>query len=80
MNEMILSQANAWGFPCACSVRGNYQILPQQKTERWILQLVEERWFLLVGDVPQINLRPQEATVFLERRLSSGTQLESIEF
>jgi hypothetical protein len=78
MNEMIFSQANAWGFPCACSVQGNCQILPQQKTERWTLQLVGDRWLLLVGDVPQINLHPQEATVFLERRRSCEN-LEAVE-
>jgi len=67
MNESILNQAYAWGFVCNQAVNGNWQILPRQKTQRWELQLVEDKWLLLVGAVPQVNLHPDEAIAFLKR-------------
>ncbi len=68
MNETILSQANTWGFVCDSDDRGKCKILPSKKTERWKLQLVGERWLLIVGDVPQMLCHPTEAIAFLERR------------
>lgn len=68
MREAVLNQAKSWGFICEEDTQGIWQILPQQSTERWKMQLVEERWLLIIGDVPQINLHPYEAISFLERR------------
>jgi len=74
MIEEILSKAEAWNFVCQCDHHNKCQILPQQKTERWKLLLVADRWMLIVGDVPQINLRPEEALVFLKSRRSHNRQ------
>jgi hypothetical protein len=79
MIEKILTQAKAWGFVCEYDLQGNWHILPQQETERWKLQLVGDRWLLLIGDVPQINLHPPEAIIFLSRRWSSSKNLETRE-
>ncbi|HEY9729772.1 MAG TPA: hypothetical protein V6D50_25260 [Chroococcales cyanobacterium] len=71
MNESLLIKAKNWGFLCQGSPTGNWEILPQQATKRWRLQQAEERWLLLVADVPQINFHPDEAIAFLERRRNS---------
>lgn len=70
MKEIVLKQAKAWRFLCQEDSQGNWQILPQQPADRWELQQVEDRWLLLVGDVPQVNLHPHEVISFLERRHS----------
>ena len=69
INDKICIQAQIWGFMCDCDAQGKCQILPQKTTERWKLQLAEDRWLLIVGDVPQILFHSVEAQVFLERRL-----------
>ncbi len=72
MTEDVLSQASAWGFDCNSEDDGNWQILPQQKNEKWKLQLMGDIWLLSVGNVPQISLHPHEVIAFLElRRYSS---------
>lgn len=71
MTESVLSQASAWGFVCNCEPAGTWQILPQQKNERWKLQLEGDRWLLIVGDVPQIRFPSHEAIAFLELRRPS---------
>lgn len=68
MNDSTLSQARSWGFICNLDIQGKWQILPQQAVEGWKLQLVEDRWLLIVNGVPQILCHPSEAVVFLERR------------
>lgn len=70
MTNRVLSQASSLGFTCECDQIGNWQILPFRQAERWKLQQVGERWLLLVGDIPQVNLHPPEAIAFLERRSS----------
>ncbi len=70
MVETVLSQATEWGFVSNENIQGKRQILPQHQTERWQLQQAGDRWMLLVGGVPQVNLQPYEALAFLERRLS----------
>lgn len=70
MNDSIVSQALSWGFICDLSIPSKWQILPQQAGEGWRLQLVGDRWLLIVNDVPQILCHPSEVTVFLERRLA----------
>lgn len=70
MNERILSQAQAWGFPQKRDGEGNWSIYPKKKTERWQLSQAKERWLLVVGGIPQINMTNEEVLVFLERRLS----------
>lgn len=77
MTENILSQANAWGFICHSEPNGSWQILPQQKNERWKLQLEGDRWLLIVGNVPQISFHPHEAIVFLKLRRSSSKHSKS---
>jgi hypothetical protein len=70
MNEQILGQAQAWGFPQEKDSEGNWSIYPQNKIERWRLSQAKERWLLVVDGVPQINLTSKETLVFLKRRLS----------
>ena len=70
MTNCVISQASSLGFACECDQTGNWQILPSQGTERWELHQAGERWLLLVGGVPQVNLHPPEAIAFLERQFS----------
>jgi hypothetical protein len=72
MIKSLLSQAQAWGFLCQRDHAGNWQILPQQSDTRWKLQQAGDRWLLLIGDVPQVNLPSPEAIAFLERRLGES--------
>ncbi len=78
MTERILSQASSWSFLCERDREGNWQILPHQKTERWFLQQVGDKWLLVVGNVPQVNLHPPEAMSFLERRRKRCKTLEAV--
>lgn len=78
MVENIVSQALSWGFVCECDHLGNMQILPSRETGRWELHEVGDRWLLLVGGVPQVNLHPVEAIAFLERRSSRTEASEDI--
>lgn len=78
MTEMILSQAEKWGFICDDAIPGKWQIFPQQKTEKWKLQVVGDRWLLVVGEVPQMNLRPEETLAFLQRRRSNLKNLKVV--
>jgi len=70
MKETVLKQARAWGFICQKDTQETWEILPKQPTERWKMKLVEDRWLLIVGNVPQINFYPHEAIAFLERHRS----------
>jgi hypothetical protein len=70
MIETVLKQALVWGFVCEEDSQGNWQILPQKPTERWQVKRIRDRWLLLVGNVPQVNLHPDEVISFLERRRS----------
>lgn len=75
MNDSIFSQAQAWGFICDIDIQGKWQILPQQAVEGWKLQQIEDRWLLIVNDVPQILCHSSEAAEFLERRRPIGKPL-----
>lgn len=77
MTMNVLNQAKVWGFICKLDQNDNWQILPQQKTARWELRIVVDRWLLLVADVPQAYLHPPEALAFLKRRQSSRKELEA---
>jgi hypothetical protein len=68
MTDRILDRAHAWGFVCDRSSNGNWSILPQGKAERWKLQMLEDRWLLMIGNVPQVSCRSEEVIAFLERR------------
>lgn len=76
--QNIINQASSWGFVCKSEPLGKWKILPHQKTARWELQQVEDRWLLLVNGVAQVNLYPAEALVFLERRWSSRLQRQAV--
>ncbi len=68
----MLKKATEWGFVCNEDNQGNKQILPQNPTDRWKLQQIGEKWLLLIGNVPQVNLHLPEAIAFLERRRDSA--------
>lgn len=65
--DSTVSQAKTWGFICHCQESNLWLILPQQPNQRWKLQQFENRWILLVGDIPQLRLHTSEAIAFLER-------------
>lgn len=73
MNTQVLNQAQSWGFVCNVSLQGRWQIFPQDQTEQWKLQQLEEKWLLTVNGIPQLNLHPSEIITFLERRLSNNS-------
>jgi hypothetical protein len=57
------------GFICDCQKSKSLLISPPpQPNQRWILQQDEDRWILIVGNVPQIRLYTSEAIAFLEAR------------
>jgi len=68
MVQSVLDQASSCGCVYKCDSFGNCKILPPQKTARWELQQVKERWLLVVGGVAQVKLYPEEAEAFLKRR------------
>jgi hypothetical protein len=79
MAQNILNQASSWEFICKSEPFGNWKIFPREKTAKWELQQVEDRWLLLVGGVAQVNLHPAEAQAFLKRRwLSSLKRREAV--
>lgn len=72
MTKKVLSQARDWGFIYNCEPNGAWQILPQQKNQRWKLHLEGARWLLIVGNIPQISFPPDEAIAFLKLRRPSS--------
>jgi hypothetical protein len=66
--DPVISKAQAWGFVCQRQSANGWLILPQQANRRWKLQQNEDRWILLMGDVPQLRLYTEEAIAFLETR------------
>lgn len=66
--DSVVSKAKTWGFICQCQESNQWLILPQQANQRWKLQQDEDRWILLMGDVPQLRLYTEEAIAFLETR------------
>lgn len=70
MLDPVVSQAITWGYICQRQESNSWLILPQKPDRRWKLQQVEERWILLVGDIPQLSLDTEEAIAFLERMQS----------
>jgi hypothetical protein len=78
LSQDILNQASSWGFVCKSEPLGNWKILPSQKTARWELQQVEDRWLLVVGGVAQVNLHQAEAQVFLKRRCLSHLNRQAV--
>jgi hypothetical protein len=67
--ENLLSLAETSGFLVQSDRHGNRQVLPQQPTEKWKLQQTEDRWLLIIGNVPQVKLHLDDAIAFLKRRL-----------
>jgi hypothetical protein len=68
MRETVINQAKKWGFICQQTAPDVWIILPQQPKEKWKLELVEDRWLLIVKDIPQIYFHPHEVLAFLDRR------------
>lgn len=66
--DSVVNQARVWGFICQVQELNSWLILPRQPNQRWKLQQVENRWILILGDVPQLCLYVQEAITFLEAR------------
>ncbi len=67
MLDPVISQAMIWGFICDCQESKSLLISPQPN-QRWKLQQDEDRWILMVGNVPQLRLYASEAIAFLEAR------------
>ncbi|MCG8367339.1 MAG: hypothetical protein MJA27_28885 [Pseudanabaenales cyanobacterium] len=64
----ILGQAVAWGLSYEPDGEDGPKILPWRKSERWKLNLIDDRWLLSIGNVPQIRFCSQEALAFIARR------------
>jgi hypothetical protein len=78
MAQSLLDKASSCGFAYECDPFGNCKILPPQKTARWELQQVKDRWLLVVGGVAQANLYPEEAEAFLKRRCPRYLNREAV--
>lgn len=68
MLNLVVSQAKTWGFICQCQESKLWLILPQQTSQKWQLEQVEDRWILSVGGVSQLHLDTEGAIAFLESR------------
>lgn len=55
------------GIYLSMSKSNSWQIFPKQPTQKWKLQQSEERWILIVSDIPQLLLHTSEAIAFLKR-------------
>jgi hypothetical protein len=66
--QKVLNQAMICGFTFKQDSNGNWHIDPKTDNERWKLKLVDNRWLLFSGDIPQINFSIDEAIAFLERQ------------
>ena len=80
MAQSLLDKASSCGCVCKRQLSGNWKIIPSQKTARWELQQVEDRWLLVAGGVAQVNLHPTEAEAFLKRRCSNHSYRWKSEF
>jgi len=78
MVQSVLNQASSCGCVYKCDPFGNCKILPPQKTARWELQQIKDRWLLVIGGVPQANLYPEEAEAFLKRRCPRHLNREAV--
>jgi len=78
MAQSLLDQASSGGYICKRGLSGNWKILPPQRTARWELQQVEDRWLLIVGGVAQVNLYPEEAEAFLKRHCPIRLDREAV--
>ena len=66
--DPVVSKAQTWGFICQRQSEKGWLILPRQANQRWKLQQDEDRWILLMGNVPQLRLYTEKAIAFLETR------------
>jgi len=63
----LLRIARALGFFCFQDDQSRWRIQPSASVDYWYLQQADERWLLVVNQVPQILLRLAEALAFLHR-------------
>lgn len=62
----VISQAKEWGFICQYQESNSWLIFSLQPDRKWKLQQDEDRWILIVGNIPQLRLHTSEAIAFLE--------------
>ncbi|NJK55051.1 MAG: hypothetical protein HC939_03280 [Pleurocapsa sp. SU_5_0] len=63
----VISQAKEWGFICQYQESSSWLIFSLQPDRKWKLQQDEDRWILIVGNIPQLRLHTSEAIAFLKR-------------
>lgn len=69
MSNNLLEQARLSGFIYQVNNQGYGQITPSQSGQPWKLQQIEDqRWLLIINEIPQISFIPSEAVAFLQRR------------
>jgi hypothetical protein len=78
MAQSLLNQASFCGCVCKRDPLGNWRIFSSQKDAKWELQQVEDRWLLVVDDMPQANLNATQAEGFLKRRCSNRSRQETV--
>jgi len=68
LNHQLLQEAQAWGFVVEANPPEAWQICPPSGVP-WTLcySSTQERWILVVQDIPQIRFTPSEAIDFLAR-------------
>lgn len=70
MNQSLLAHALSCQCVCKREPSGIWKILPPpQKTARWQLQQVEDRWLLVVGGVAQVKSLSRRRRSVLEALL-----------
>jgi len=66
-SKKVLKKAREWGFPCHEFQSASYLILPLSSAEKWQLQFDQDRWLLLLEDIPQVFLLSAQVIIFLNR-------------
>ncbi|MEL6605975.1 MAG: hypothetical protein AAFP20_22410 [Cyanobacteria bacterium J06614_10] len=70
-NNTIVKLASESGFSCYKNEQNKWRIEPREDGKNWYLLESDERWLLVIEDVPQILFRPSGAIAFIQRWLQT---------
>jgi hypothetical protein len=65
--QKLFQKASAYGLICTASDTGNHRITPSEAEQNWELICHQEHWLLTINGFPQIRLRYEEVSQFIER-------------
>ncbi len=74
MTDLIINQAEKFGFFCSHDLLGYWQIISHPVKPQWKLHQQEENWLLSISNEPHLILLPEEVIAFLRWRWLTQTQ------